>query len=87
MQDLRLTHHQLQEEMYLRREEFSPVARLLKIRLEEAKEGMVKCQPSELPRLQGAAIALDALLVLFVRPRAEIKKEEPALPTGTIQLW
>lgn len=61
---------------------------LLQIRLEEAKEGMVVCQPSELPRLQGAAIALDAMLAVFLTPVQKIAPPEPKpVPPGTIELW
>lgn len=60
---------------------------LLQIRLEEAKEGMVVCPPSELPRLQGAAIALDALLGVLTIPPVVIKKDAPIPQPDTIELW
>lgn len=61
---------------------------LLQIRLDEAKEGMVVCPPSELPRLQGAAIALDAMLGAILISPVKIQPTEPKpLPPGTIELW
>ena len=84
-----LRHLQVQAECYSRREDFQVVVELLQIRLEEAKAGMVVCPPSELPRLQGAAVALDAMLVAILIPKMKI--ERPVKPVeqvpGGIELW
>jgi hypothetical protein len=50
---------------------------------------MVVCPPSELPRLQGACIAIDAMIGAILIPKTKItapeQKKEPT--PGGIELW
>ena len=78
-------HHQLQAELFHRREEYRAVVELLQIRLEETKEGLVVCPVSELASLQGVARALDKMLAAFFIPRADIQpKSETPAPAGIV---
>ena len=60
--------------LYLMREEQGLVLmrRLIKVRLEQAKEGLVVCPPAEIDGLRGVARALLTLETIFTKAPIEI---------------
>jgi hypothetical protein len=56
--------------------------------VESAQEELLVAEPADLHRLQGAAVALNAMLKIFTVPRPVIKPDEPpAAPLDGIELW